>query len=280
MKINVFGGLRDNASRTNNRVTALIEGLEGTPIWRHSALPARADLYVQAGFQNSPALSSAMDRGIPFIVLENGFADTIVARRSEYTSVGYNGLGGLAYRPDPPQVEVHNDFIPLQPWNESDEGKIYIYGQMENDRALRGIDIDAWIADMVELYSVEWPEREIVVRPHPLMLDDPTSLLPLASTFDDTWLSVSWTSTAGIEAVIAGVGHGAMHPGSMVWDIEPGDDRAEWAWQLSWAQYRMEKLGTIGRDFLIAGYDEARSRAKDGLYDDPGPMPARYIGGA
>lgn len=269
----VVGALRGNGSRTDDRVMAVLALFPGgRPGLRTD--PEPCDLLIQAGFQQNPALAAQMAANRPFLILENPvFGD----KRGTFT-IGFNGLHGLGWLPAPLDGYERPQPV-IQPWREPPpDGAVYIYGQMNDDRALRGLDMDRWLVEMVGRLTRTHPGRQIVVRKHPKMFSAwEAGPPPLETTFDLTHQSYSWTSTAGLDAVLAGVPHTALHPGSLVYGAwGPGDERWTLARKLAWRQWSLSENPTALRHYLIAGYEQARTLAERGEYDDPGPMPARY----
>jgi hypothetical protein len=280
----VIGAIRGNGSATDLRVEAVTGLFDGQTAPRSDHRDC--DLLIQAGFQQSPALKRQMALKKPFLILENPTFRTVspetgaVGPSEGRFSVGFNGLHGGSWLPTP-KTPIFRPYPAIQPWRDPAEGsKIYVYGQMNDDRALRGLDMARWLEEQRERLQKCWPDRQIVIRKHPKMYSSWESKPPpLEETFPDTYLSFSWTSTAGVDAVLAGVQHTALHPGSLVYGhwID-GDNRWPLASRLAHSNWSLTEDLKPLRDLLIAGYDEARSRAAAGDYDDPGPMPRRYGG--
>lgn len=100
---------------------------------------------------------------------------------------------------------------------------------------------------------------QVSYRPHPL---EPGAFCPedavlAEGSLDDALaaadLAVTFNSTAGVEAALAGVSVVALDEGAMVWDVaqhgilEPEfsvycPDRTVWADRLAWAQYSFDEV--------------------------------------
>jgi len=260
----VVAYVRGNDSRTNERVRHFGEALGAE--FRVREDPVDCDLAIQAGFQISPAMKSAMDSGTPIIILENPvwhYGD----KPATYT-FGYNGLNGLAFVPES-KFRPARPKPTLQPWREPFSGQITVFGQVEHDKALRGADIEAWVA------RVQAVIPEAVFRQHPIMVgqNDPP-LGPFEDVLANTSLAITYTSTVGAEAVIAGIPTISCHEGSLAYAVSShglGDapitpSRSEWIHELSWRHWSTDE--TLDTNYILSGYEEARSRAERGEYDN------------
>lgn len=258
MKIVAY--IRANQSTTNDRVFHFAKALGAEVTYREN--PVRdCDLAIQAGFQISPAMQDAMARDIPIIILENpvwGKSDGI------YTWA-YNGLGGLGFVPKPP--DEPRAAPELSPWREWHSGQITIFGQVPNDKALRGADINEWARTVKKVV----PSAKF--RPHPITIDQRfEDVEPFEDVMGRTSLAITYSSTVGAQAVIAGVPTVAMHEGSLAWDMAThtlseaprAPERAEWLHALSYRH-----IGdSVPVQYVLGGYEEARDRASRGLYDN------------
>ena len=234
---------------TDNRVQHVGDQLGAT--YHARTQPVMCDLAIHHGYKESDAMVFCKEHGIPVLITEIG----VWHNPGEFTyGIGYNGLNNLAFMPEPPAEERSKPS--LRPWK-GDAGVTTIFGQKPGDAALRGLDMDVWVKDMLRAY----PGAEY--RPHPILLEDPSTAEPLEEVFDRTSFAVTYTSTVGPQAVIAGITTFAHHPGSYAYDV--AYDREEWLHKLS---YRMIDLGKpIPVDYILSGYEEARERAKAGLWD-------------
>lgn len=249
--------VRGNASRTNERVTHFGDALGARLSTRER--PIECDLAIQAGFQISPAMEDAMERGIPIIILENPcwhFGD----KPASYVW-GYNGLNGRSWAPPTPAEERYHPV--LEPWKPINSMDTVIFGQVEHDKSLRGGDIYAWIENMQKAY----PYAE--VREHPVMLDrdELEHLEPFESVLMRCSHAITFSSTAGAEAVIQGITTEVYHDGSWAWPVRGGKcDRREWIHDLSWRHWTTDK--PVDVKWILSGYDEALAKAQRGEYDN------------
>lgn len=262
MKIAAY--CRATNSNTNKRVIHFGQALGASLETRER--PVECDLAIQAGFQISPAMKDAMDRRIPIIILENPvwhYGD----KSATYTW-GYNGLNGLStggYMGNRP-IRPHPD---LQPWKDHTDGDWTIFGQVENDKALRGADIYEWVEYMQNLYPMAG------FREHPIMLD--AREMADQESFSDcmarTSLAITYTSTVGAESVIAGTPTISDHAGSWAYDVssrstEPvrTPDRREWIAELSWRHWSTHE--SVDVNYILGGYGRAKADAEAGKYDN------------
>lgn len=248
----VVACVRPSEARSNARVRALGSVLGAVEASRGSPVPADTDLVIQAGHKPSTALVSAREQGIPYIVVEN----PVWGSRLETFSVGYNGLNGLAILPAVP--EAPRPKPALKPMRPEASGPVVVIGQVHTDMALRGLDFPAWVAAKL----AEYPGAEF--RPHPVMLPDKgAGLEPLDSMLARAGRVVTYTSTVGAEALIAGCVSEPEHPGSFAYGVV---DREAWLHRLSWSQFGLHEA-EVAAAYLLTGYEEARVCAAGGLYD-------------
>jgi len=211
-----------------------------------------AHLCIQTGFSNSVALEDAINKRIPFIIMEAPHWRSLSL--DEWVSWGYNGLAGGAFRHKPPDTPRPKPV--LQPWKT--EGSVVIFGQKPTDHSLRGADHGAWLSEKLNQY----PDAEF--RPHPLM--SPTPLEPIEAVLDRCKMAITYTSTTGAEALIAGCESKPEHPGSTAHDVQ---DRESWLHDLSWGHFALDEFGRIGAKHIIGGYDEAVARMEYCMYERP-----------
>lgn len=262
--VKIAAYVRANPSRTNERVTHFGEALGARFSTREQ--PVECDIAIQAGFQISPAMADAMDRGIPIIILENPvwhYGD-----KMESYTWGYNGLGGLSLGGD--TVNCTSRPAPeLQPWKDPREGDWTIFGQVEHDKSLRGANIAAWMVDMAQAYP------GATVRQHPVMLNaqEMAHQEDFRSCLERTSLAITYSSTVGAQAVIAGIPTISEHAGSWAWDVssrpgtEPREyDRIEWLRELSWRHWRTTEPLDVAH--ILSGYERAAYHAGRGEYDN------------
>jgi len=266
MKIAAY--LRPNESRTNERIHHFGMALGAELTYRDNPI-ADCDLAISAGFQIHPGMRDAMVRGIPIIVLETPvwhYGD----KHASYTWA-YNGLHGLGYTPEacPTLIRPHPELGVWRDWN---SGRVTIFGQVENDKALRGSDHSKWIKSVQDVL----PQAEL--REHPIMINmhspEWEDMEPFEECLAATSLAVTYTSTTGSEAVIAGIPTIAVHPGSLAYDVASHTlseapvtpDRDEWIRKLSLRHWTVGE--TVDVDYILSGYEEARQVAEQGEYDN------------
>ena len=253
----IVAALREGANKTNARTEAIINALElhGHPvqrIGRHEA-PQNADLLIQTGFAPSNALKGQIDANMPYLIMEaSPFRELDVHTHSSW---GYNGLANGAYRPQAPdQPRWHPT---LQELPEDASGTLII-GQKPTDHSLRGTDHVQWILDA----KVHHPTADF--RPHPLMVVHGT-LRPIGEVLREYKHVITFTSTVGVDAMVAGCQVHAKHHGSFAYDIDSRERRAH---DLSWVHSSHSEFYDL-IPHILSGYDEARSRAECGDIERP-----------
>ena len=250
---------REPLSGTNRRATLVGMSLDRAGVAtsyhnRDQDLPADVDLIIQTGFAPTVALTAAIDRRIPYILAECPvFRHDPEINYNNWVSWGYNGLCGTAYHPPAPSEELWKpQLLPAKT-----EGATIIFGQKPNDRSLRGHNHSEWIEHMLAAY----PEAEF--RPHPLMHPKPHSMEPIMDALDRCYHAVTYSSTAGAEAILRGCVSFPEHRGSWGYNVT---DREAWLHERSWhgfpdgMWYSDKRVGT----YILSGYDAALARARAG----------------
>ena len=254
MKVEV--GLRPLPNKTNVRAEALAKALEDSHsvkrIERGQTVRGTTDLYIQTGFARSNALASAIDAGIPYIIMEAPvFRDFDLDTHSSW---GYNGLQGGAWRPAVPQAERPKP--DLQP--EHGGGQVVI-GQKPTDHSLRGSDHVEWICTK----RLALPEADF--RPHPLMVLEGTQE-PIAVALQRYGEVFTYSSTVGVDAVVAGCKAYADSEYSLLRHYR--GCREEFVHELSWYQALHSGYKELV-PHILSGYDEAYSRMAQGQIEHP-----------
>ena len=244
MKVAVH--LRGGPNRTNVRSEAITDGLyeaghhvEFLP--RHE-VSKTADLVIQTGFCGTNALRGAIDRRVPYLIMEAPPFRTLCPWES-WSSWGYNGIAGGAYRPEAP--DEPRPTPSTSPRKET--GDTLIIGQKPTDHSLRGSDHVGWL----EAKLRESPRAKL--RHHPLMVDPPCTI---EEALDGVQSVITYTSTVGVDAAVAGCKVIVEGPGS--WWIQ-GIEREAHLHALSWAAFTHDEYRTRRvAEHILSGYDAAR----------------------
>jgi hypothetical protein len=229
------------------------------------------DLIVHYGYsETSRQLAYARANGIPQLILDLGY----FGDRRATPSLGFNSINGLAIRPEP--LEAARPKPVLKPWNHKIPPEtIMVCGQMPNDSnlLLGGIeDTNQWAADNIVELEKRYPDAEIIYRPHPYepQIDNPK---PIEEDLKDVDLVVTFSSNAGVDAIINGVPATADSRISMIsgidgrstwnWNVSGidypdvrDDVREQWAHWLSYCQWSYDELQD-GVKWVMESYDEA-----------------------
>ncbi len=285
--MNVVGSLRPSEkSPANVIIRRLVDRLEGRTILREQYLDRDANLLIQWGFKPTKAMRSAIFNKIPFVIVDMGYfdwSDDPQANRSNRYSISINGLHGTSMQLDGVYDLPPRPHPKVMPWRTERKGKeVLVLGQMPGDAALRGADIEAWM-NRAATEAADVFKMKTIKRPHPRMLNpwEPT-LPPLEDTFKDTHVYVTYSSTAAVQTVLAGVPTIAMHPCSPAYrmsahrmsrQIFPG--REAWAHDLSHREYALldDKDCDAACDYIIRGFEQGLGPAALGKVDTEGVRP-------
>jgi hypothetical protein len=226
--------------------------------------PRRCDFAVVWGFRQKRVMAEAPHT----LVMERGH----VGDRQAQTSLGWDGLGGRGRYPQPMNGAwrwgwFHKDL--MKPWRE-DGWYALVIGQVPGDEAVKDINVSGWVAGVCQTVARVWA-MPVRYRPHPLAralghpLEGPLRGVELslggalAEDLTEAAVAVTYSSTSGVEAALAGVPVVALDRGSMAWDVATHDlgepwarpDRTAWAHNLAWTQWDDEEISAgVAWDYL------------------------------
>lgn len=146
---------------------------------------------------------------------------------------------------------------------------ILLVGQVPGDASLRGLDVVHWLeSTVIDLRRIT--DRPIVIRPHPL--SDAAALRSLRrrlkadrsvswdtkpgsslrATLAKAWASVTYSSGAAIDSLLAGVPVIALNPASMAWPVSDHGvsyvlqptlyERRPWLDRLAHSQWSIDEI--------------------------------------
>lgn len=198
-----------------------------------------------------PRVSAAYDM---YLLMEGGrWLDGGVGKS---LSVGWNGFSGgaefCADLSDASRVPLFG--FELQDWKDSDDGYVLLFGQVVGDFGSHDIDLAALYDEVIDFYRASGVD--VVFRPHPA---DPSDSMQqgvkvskgkLDKALAGARLTVSWTSTAGVDSVLAGVPSVALGQNSPAHDVSahvltldpPRPDRTDWVNWLSQTEWTYAEL--------------------------------------
>lgn len=187
------------------------------------------------------------------IVVESAFQ-----RRGFYYQIGWDGFAGYAdFKSMGKPINRWISFnIPCKNWRFNAYGQCVVIGQLPRDTQVQDVDHIAWCQNTVAQYQRIY--RPVSFRPHP-RCEDPTiygideKLLDkgnLKETLNGARCVVTWNSTTGVDALLAGVPVVAMDEGSISWPMashtleEPlrTPDRHEWLASLGYSQWTPDEM--------------------------------------
>lgn len=260
----------NNASHQRQHAEALRRGVErhghGVQyISTHDVYEA-ADVHVSWSIKRQQLWAWREATGKPVLVMERGH----VGDRMVYTSCGWNGLGRRGTYPKAQDGGARwqarwGDL--MLPWRDGGRYALLI-GQVPGDSALYHLPtgFDAWARTMTDALRLR--KYAVRYRPHPFVRKSRDSFCPhgaeysgtmgndqgpsLADDLADAALCVTYNSTSGVEAVLAGIPTVTMDEGAMAWPMTAHDcaapavrpDRDAWAHDLAWTQWTLEELAS------------------------------------
>jgi hypothetical protein len=185
-------------------------------------------------FQNETMFRTPIIKKCPkIIVVERGFVN-----REEYHSAGLGWIGGRA--------DHRNDASPPDRWDKlgvklapkvNRVGPQLVCGQVPHDTSCQHVDHIQWIQNKVLQLN------DPIIRPHPLAkninVTGKISNLPLKLDLARAESVHTFSSTVGVDSMIAGIPTFADDENSMVWNC---GDREQWAYNLAYAQWTLEEM--------------------------------------
>jgi hypothetical protein len=193
--------------------------------------------------------------GRPILVMERGH----IQDRMAWTSLGWNGLSGRGRYPtaqDGGERFARHFGHHLKDWRHGGSYAL-IMGQTPGDAAVEGLDIVDWATRIsAELQAVGHLVR---FRAHPNCAARAERQCPVGAELstgclDDDLagaaLVVTFNSTSGVEAALAGVPLVVMDRGGMaypvaahtIWESGITPDRAQWCADMAWTQWSEDEL--------------------------------------
>lgn len=218
-----------------------------------------ADMVVSWGVKQKAAWDWRKRYNRPVLVMERAPLEP----RKVWTSCGFNGLAGRGvYAPmRDAGARWRSLFAQLvKPW--APRGDVAVLcGQCKGDAALWGVDFEAWAQRTCdELMNVG---RVVLYRPHPFAWERGDHYCPMGATLSPPRLSlqdlaeaqgvglvVTFNSTAGVEAALAGIPVVAYDEGSMAWAVSTRSaaappirpDRTAWMHRLAWTSFSQREI--------------------------------------
>jgi len=251
----------EGTSRKSIATEALLAGLRRIGISHElrslNDAPARTSDFALVWGHKHRVCTIARSCGFPLLVVERPF----FGDRAKNYSLTWNWAHRLGIRPPP--GDSHRPQPTLDPWTKRDSGSIVVFDQVPTDIMFQDVAGSEW-AERVARDAERFWNRDAFVRPHPQV----RQTCSLEQDLRSAWMGISYTSTAAVGCVAAGVPCVAVNPKSMAYDVCSAypqyrltPDREEWAHWLSWCQWNGSELedGTALKHVLKA-YDAAKEK--------------------
>lgn len=222
-----------------------------TPLVTQRDTATEGDAVIVWGWRQKRVIEHCERTKTPLLVMELGHLQD----RMHFTSLGWGGLAnrGLYPAPDDNGVRFRRLWPKMmKPWRKGTY--VLLCGQCEGDASLAGMDHNKW-AQTATAALLRRGER-VVYRPHPLQnkgwcpLGAERSQDSLSGDLSQASFAVTYNSTVGVEAVMAGVPTVTFDAGSMAWPVTSHSiddplttpDRDEWAHRLAWCQWTPDEI--------------------------------------
>lgn len=194
--------------------------------------------------------------GKRLLVIESAFV-----KRGEYWQVGWGGQAGNAdfNVKDPPLDRWESFGINVEDWKIQPNGVYFVCGQLPRDTTVQDTDHALWCRQTLQ--QLKDMGKRAIFRPHPrarydlecygipfgdMRIEKLPRALSVAKCF------VTYNSTSGVDAAIAGVPVIAFDKGSFAYEIashsleEPlvTPDRTRWLAKLGYAQWSLPEMSS------------------------------------
>ena len=259
MKVAVY--MPDYNERHCEVLQAFADGIPGAEVRPLSKFKPDTDIAVVFGWYKyafektmakKPIIEEYLGRG-QLIVIESAFL-----KRKQYYQIGWNGFAGHAdfKNEGVPMDRWKKLGIPVKPWQKRRDGLIVVCGQLPRDTQVQDVDHIKWCQETVAWYQKRFGAR-VVFRPHPRM-ESPSEYgiisyhdgRKLSEVLSEASLVVTWNSTTGVEAAVAGVPVVTCSPGSMASPVAMNmlaehpvfPERKEWLAGLGYSQWTLEEM--------------------------------------
>lgn len=198
-----------------------------------------------------------LHRGRRLVMIESGFV-----LRGQYWQVGFGGFAGHAdfRNAGSPGDRWERLGIEPAPWSDRPGGPVVVCGQLPWDTQVQDVDHPGWCRRTVR--RLQRLGLRVTFRPHPRMKEpeaygvDPALFdrRPMAETLAEARTVVTWNSTSGVDALVAGVPVVAMDRGSIAWPISghqledalhpPRPMRRQFFYDMGYALWNLEEIGS------------------------------------
>ncbi len=213
---------------------------------------------VPASWPREAVIRNQVAHQRPYILLEKGFV-----KRDEYFHVGWNGHNNNAdFRNEgSPPDRWEKLGVELKPWDTGGD-TVLLCGQVPWDSTVEHTDHRLWLRETYRAL-IRLSDAKVVFRPHPLgpsaadifegnLSEVSLSDKDLEADFARAWSIVTYNSTVGTDAAIAGKPVFVENDASMAWPVANRDildidvpkriERQQWANDLAYAQWTLAEM--------------------------------------
>lgn len=189
--------------------------------------------------------------GGELIILERGFI-----KREQYYYVGWHDLNGRGFQPKKKRPQDRWDAlgVKLKRWQWKGKKEALIIGQVPWDTSCQHVDFKVWVKETIKAWKKKFPEDVVVFRPHPLRPKAITTInlgahaidldSPLKEALSRARRVVTFSSTVGVDATIAGVPTHVVDSMSMLYEHQHAvlRNRQPWANWIAYSQWTKEEI--------------------------------------
>jgi hypothetical protein len=270
--VNVAGAIDGRMGSRDSIILQLCKRLEGKILRRDELLPMGCDLFISWRFKLIPNLQEHAANGVTLICLDLGYFDDT---KFEKFSISVNGVHGLSIPVRAVADLPERDKPTLHPWRKGGSVVTLLApGVTSKEQQTPGSTYPCdWLVEARKEAEAAYPSREVKTRWHPRKLPYGEAAPPsLAVCCEDTYLAVTYSSTAAVQMVVAGVPtviynkRCAASPVCSYQDMRPAyPAREAWLHDLSYRQYDMVDADELDRaaEYIVMAYQQSQA---DGYY--------------
>lgn len=206
----VIGCIDGTNGARDSIVYALGKRLGATFQLRSAPVPVDTDLCLSWRFKQAPDLEAAIRKGMVFVALDLGYFD---ATKFHSFSISVNGIHGLSMPVDMGITPTRPHPV-IQPWREGGEFvQIISPGWVRDGIRTAASDLPpGWLRITTE-QAIAAFGKPVKIRHHPRKLPpgEPAPV-PLADSFEETYVSITYSSNTAIQTLLGGVPTIVQHP--------------------------------------------------------------------
>ena len=267
-RMKIYAAISETYGARDAVILRLMQRLDGEILNWSDPLPDDADIFISWRLKLCPNFEEARDKGVCIVCIDLGYFDDT---KFECFSVSVGGVHGHANDVKGIYSLPERPHPPVLPWRHDGHRIQIISTGFTRRQILRGIKEPKYPVDWLETTREAAEEAfgmESYIRYHPRKLPEGEAIPPpLEATFEETFCSVTYSSTTAIQTILAGVPTVIMHErspaycmGSPELEAVRPDGREDWIHALSYRNYEMLNDDDLDKaaEYILMAYEETK----------------------